>query len=59
MVDFRDEAKRKEIMTAFDEELISRGAVAVTQSLSEAEKSLRPEAIGGMLMAQKGLVKTA
>jgi len=46
-------------MAAFDAEVVIRGAEAVSQSLSEAEKSLDPAAISGMLMMNKGFTKTA
>ena len=46
-------------MAAFDAEMIERGATAVKQSLAEAEKSLDPEMVKGMLMATKGFTKTA
>ena len=54
-----DAAQRSETMAAFDAEVVIRGAEAVSQSLSEAEKSLDPAAISGMLMMNKGFTKTA
>jgi hypothetical protein len=59
MENFNNPAKREEIMIAFDTEMVKRGAKAVEQSLSEADKSLNLETVNSMLMAQKGIAKTA
>jgi hypothetical protein len=54
-----DPTTRKEVMTAFDLEMIERGGNAVKQSLQEAEYSLDPKTVEKMLMAKTGLTKTA
>jgi len=54
-----DPAAREKVMSAFDAELIERGAKAVEQSLQEAERSFNIETVGKMLMATKGHGKLA
>lgn len=44
-------------MAAFETEMITRGAEAVRQSLSEAEKSVDPELVDKMLLATRGHVR--
>ncbi|OAA53862.1 Monooxygenase, FAD-binding protein [Cordyceps fumosorosea ARSEF 2679] len=48
------EAGRAEVMGAYDDEVVKRGAEAVQQSLCEAEKSLDIGTVKQMLMATKG-----
>lgn len=45
---------REELMRAHDNEVIKRGAIAVKQSLLEAEKSMDIETVKNMLMVTKG-----
>ncbi|KAM3477988.1 hypothetical protein MY8738_006195 [Beauveria namnaoensis] len=45
---------RVDIMGAYDDEVVQRGATAVEQSLCEAEKSLDIHTVKQMLMATKG-----
>jgi hypothetical protein len=54
-----DAASREMIFGAYDSEMIKRGATAVQQSLTEAEKSLDLEKIKGMLMMRQGHGKSA
>ncbi len=45
---------RADVMDAFDDEVVKRGANAVEQSLCEAEKSLDINTVKQMLMATRG-----
>ncbi|EGX97237.1 monooxygenase, putative [Cordyceps militaris CM01] len=47
-------ASRRAVMGAYDAEVVKRGAAAVEQSLSEAEKSLDVGTVKQMLMATRG-----
>lgn len=49
-----DDGLRQEVMTAFDAEMVARGAKAVRESLQEAENSLDVKTIGKMIMATRG-----
>lgn len=44
----------EKVMTAFEAEMIPRGAEAVKQSLTEAERALNPELIRQTLMVTRG-----
>ncbi len=54
ITDHKDEAQRRKIMTAYDDEMVERGATAVKQSLKEAEYSLDVETVNKMLMVTHG-----
>ncbi len=54
ITDHQDAAERQRLISAYDAEMIERGATAVTQSLREAEFSLNVETINKMLMATHG-----
>jgi len=45
---------RAEAVSAYDADMIERGAKAVQQSLQEAEFSMNPETVHKMLMARQG-----
>ena len=45
---------RKEVMAAYDAEMVARGAGAVMKSVQEAEKAFDQEATKKMLMVTKG-----
>ncbi|KAM3558256.1 hypothetical protein ARSEF4850_004685 [Beauveria asiatica] len=49
-----NKASRVDVMGAYDDEVVQRGATAVEQSLCEAEKSLDIKTVKQMLMATKG-----
>ncbi|KAM3505035.1 hypothetical protein MY10362_003178 [Beauveria mimosiformis] len=49
-----NKVSRVEVMGAYDDEVVQRGATAVEQSLCEAEKSLDINTVKQMLMATKG-----
>lgn len=42
------------VMAAFEEEMVTRGAQAVRQSLAEAEKAVDPSLVNKMLMVTRG-----
>lgn len=46
--------EREVVLTAYDVEMIKRGAEAVKQANHEAELSMSPETVGKMLMVKKG-----
>lgn len=50
---------RDEAIKTYDEEMIGRGAKAVTQSLKEAENSIDLETVGRMLMLKQGHGRSA
>lgn len=52
--DPHDAATRKEVMTAYDAEIVPRGALAVEQSLQEAENAFDVNTISKMLMVRHG-----
>lgn len=52
-------ATRREIIAAYDSEVIERGGTAVKQSLQEAEKSFDVELVAKMLMATRGHTKAS
>lgn len=54
-----DVASREMIFSAYDSEMIERGAKAVQQSLAEAEKSLDLAKVKEMLMMTQGHSKSA
>ncbi len=45
---------RVDVMGAYDDEVVKRGANAVEQSLCEAERSLHIDTVKQMLMATRG-----
>ncbi|KAJ6790325.1 hypothetical protein PWT90_06402 [Aphanocladium album] len=49
-----DNVTREDVMSAYDDEVVKRGADAVEQSLCEAEKSLDIDTVKQMLMATRG-----
>ena len=50
----QDGALRQEVIKAYDDDMIGRGAKAVKLSLQEAENSLDLETVGKMLMVKYG-----
>ncbi len=54
VADHGDAATRTRVMTAYDSEMVERGAAAVKQSLKEAENSLNIDTVSNMLMATHG-----
>ena len=54
-----DPSARSAAMSAFDAEMIERGATAVLQANAEADKALNPASVAAMQMARQGHVRTA
>jgi 2-polyprenyl-6-methoxyphenol hydroxylase-like FAD-dependent oxidoreductase len=54
LVKIREGAALESAISAYDADMIGRGAKAVQQSVQEAEFSMDPKTVGQMLMARQG-----
>jgi hypothetical protein len=48
-----DAGETTRLITAYDEDMITRGALAVNQSLQEANKALKLDTVSQMIMSTK------
>lgn len=60
LISVRDKGvEREQAIKTYTDEVVERGAKAVTQSLKEAELSMDVESVGKMMMAKQGHSKAA